>query len=179
MAGKTTASKHIDDTSATANATKKTAIPKEKPLNLDERVTVKNLAGWSVFFERKHDGVGSIEITPGGQQRLSRNEIQAQINDGNTLFIGSGNGSHATIYIEDAATRKWVGFEDENRPQLVFTDGLVKKLFSMNQAEFETNLPIYISRRVEKFAFIEAVRRLGFNDYRKIIFAENYTGFKV
>lgn len=179
MAGRTNASTKSDGTSTTASATKKATTPKEKPLNLDEKVTVRNLAGWKVSFMRKHDGEGAIKITQGGQQRLSRNEIQAQINDGNTLFVGTGNGSHATLYIEDAATRKWVGFEDENRPQLVFTDGLVEKLFSMNQAEFETNLPVYISTRAEKFALIEAIRRLGFNDYRKIVFAEKHTGFKI
>ena len=179
MARRTTASVKPDGTSTTASATKKATTPKEKPLNLDERVTVRNLAGWKVSFMRKHDGEGDIKITQGGQQRLSRNEIQAQINDGNTLFVGTGDGSHATLYIEDAATRKWVGFEDENRPQLVFTDDLVDKLFSMSQTEFETNLPIYISTRAEKFALIEAIRRLGFNDHRKIVFAENHTGFKI
>ena len=168
MAGRTNASAKSDGTSTTASATKKATTPKEKPLNLDEKVTVRNLAGWKVSFMRKHDGEGAIKITQGGQQRLSRNEIQAQINDGNTLFVGTGNGSHATLYIEDAATRK-----------LVFTDGLVEKLFSMNQAEFETNLPVYISTRAEKFALIEAIRRLGFNDYRKIVFAEKHTGFKI
>ena len=178
MAGKNAQSAKADNKGTTEGANKK-AVQKKKPLNLDEKVTVKNLAGWKVSFMRKHDGEGAIKITQGGQQLLSRNEIQAQINDGNTLFIGSGNGSHATIYIEDADTRKWVGFEDENNPQMVFTDELVGKLFNMNQSEFETNLPIYISTRAEKFALIEAIRRLGFNDYRKIMFAEQHTGFKV
>ena len=49
----------------------------------------------------------------------------------------------------------------------------------MNQSDFETNLPIYIHTRAEKFALIETIRNLGLNDYRKIVFAENYTGFKV
>lgn len=151
----------------------------EDELNLDKKVTVKNLAGWEVSFYRKHDGTGAINITKGGLQRLSRNEIQAQINDGNLLFIGAGNGSHATLYIEDADTRRWVGFEDENNPQMVFTEELVKKLFDMNQSDFETNLPIYIRTRAEKFALIETIRKLGLNDYRKIVFAENYTGFRV
>lgn len=148
-------------------------------LNLDTKVTVKNLAGWDVTFARKHDGIGAVIITKEGRQRLSRNEIQAQINDGNKLFIGIGNGEHATIFIEDEATRKWVGFEDDNNPQKVFTDKVVEDLFAMTQGEFEQMLPYYIVTRAEKYALIEAIKRLGFNDYRKIVFATNYTGYKI
>lgn len=167
-----------------ANGTTTASVVTSKPdldenLNLDTRVTVKNLAGWDVTFKRKHDGDGDVLITKEGKQRLSRNEIQAQVNDGNKLFVGVGNGKHATIYIEDDITRQWVGFEDENSPQEVFTDELVERLFAMSQAEFEASLSTYIVTRAEKYALIEAIKRLGFNDYHKIMFASNYTGYKL
>lgn len=151
----------------------------DEDLNLDAKVTVKNLAGWDVTFARKHDGVGAVIITKEGKQRLSRNEIQAQVNDGNKLFIGIGNGEHATIYIDDKATRQWVGFEDNLHSQKVFTDKLVQDLFEMNQSEFEEKLSDYIVTRAEKYALMEAIKRLGFNDYHKIVFASNYTGYKI
>lgn len=151
----------------------------DEDLNLDAKVTVKNLAGWDVTFARKHDGVGAVIITKEGKQRLSRNEIQAQVNDGNKLFIGVGDGEHATIYIDDKATRQWVGFEDNLHPQKIFTDKLVQDLFEMSQSEFEANLPNYIVTRAEKYALMEAIKRLGFNDYHKIVFASNYTGYKI
>lgn len=164
-----------------ATATKTVTAPSviEDELNLDTKVTVKNLAGWDVTFARKHEGTGAVIVTKEGKQRLSRNEIQAQVNDGNKLFVGVGNGKHATIYIEDEATRKWVGFEEDGVPQEVFTDKLVQDLFDMSQSDFEAKLPIYIVTRAEKYALIEAIKRLGFNDYRKIIFASNYTGYKI
>ena len=177
MAGRTT-----NAATKTANNTS-TERKVEKPveeLNLDAKVTVKNLAGWKVTFARLHDGVGDIVIAENGKQRLSRNEVQAQINSGNKLFVGTdGRGSHATIYIDDAPTREWVGFDDDGEKQLVFTDDTVKKMFSMTDSEFEINLPKYIATRAEKYAFIEAIKRLGFNDYRKMVLASNYTGYKI
>ena len=149
-------------------------------LNLDEKVTVRNLANWDVGFTRKHDGTGDITIVAGGQQRLSRNEIQAQVNNQNKLFSGTdGVGSHASVYIEDEATRYLLGFEDESHKQLVFSDELVKELFDMKFENYKSALPEYISTRAEKYAFKEAINRLGLNDYRKIMFASEYTGYKI
>lgn len=184
MAGRTASNKKTSeiDTNTVKEATEIISSPHiiEDEINLDTRVTVKNLAGWDVTFARKHDGDGAVIISKDSQQRLSRNEIQAQINDGNTLFSGiDGHGSHATLYIEDTTTRKWVGFEEDNSPQFVFTDNLVKKLFEMSQSDFETNLPIYIKTRAEKYALIEAIKRLGFNDYKKMVFASNFAGYKL
>ena len=112
------------------------------------------------------------------KQRLSRNEIQAQVYNGNKLFAGTdGQGSHATIYIEDEATRRWLGFETDNKKQIVFTDDIVKKLFNMPQEQFEKELPNYIVTRAEKYALNEAIDRLGFNDFRKIMYISKYTEY--
>ena len=148
-------------------------------LNLDTKVTVKNLAGWPVGFARIHDGAGDVTIAPNGKQRLSRNEVQAQINSGNKLFSGTdGRGSHATIYIDDAATRQLVGFEEEGEHQAIFTDETAKKLFNINYAAFETSVQDLVVTEAEKNALMDAIRRLGLNDYRKIVFAEKYTGYR-
>lgn len=151
----------------------------EKELNLDVKVTVKNLAGWDVTFARLQDGIGDVVIVANGQQRLSRNEVIAQINNNNKLFTGlDTTGSHATIYIDDKETREWVGFEEKNRPQKIFTEKLVKDLFDMSQSKFEAMLPKCIRTRAEKYSFIETIKKLKLNDYSKMMFASEYTGYK-
>lgn len=152
----------------------------EEDLNLDAKVTINNLAGWDVTFARLHDGVGDVTIVANGHQRLSRNEVIAQVNNNNKLFIGSDtNGSHATIYIDDEPTRKLLGFEEDGRPQMVFTEQLVKDLFDMSQAEYEDKLPVYIRTRAEKYALIKTIKKLQLNDYAKMVFASEYAGYKL
>lgn len=155
-------------------------VKAEKELNLDSKVTIRNLAGWAVTFGRLHEGVGDVVIVANGQARLSRNEINAQIDNNNKLFVGTdGQGSHATVIIEDADTRKWVGFESEGEPQKIFSEKLVKDLFTMEQSNYEKAVQEHILTRAEKYAFIEAIKKLKLNDYAKIVFASNYTGYKI
>ena len=151
-------------------------------INLDERVTVTNLAGWEVTFPAIHSAELSkgVLFAPNSSQVLTRNEIIAQVNSDNTLFTGSdGKGSHATLYIKDSATRRYIGFDTDDEPQKVFTLNVAKRLFKLSQAEYEAALPEYIVTRAEKFAFIEAIKQLNFNDYRKMIYAVEYCGFKL
>jgi hypothetical protein len=110
---------------------------------------------------------------------LSRNEIIAQVQTGNTLLAGiDGIGSHANLYIEDAATRKELGFETDTKKQNILTDEKVKKLFSIaNQKQFEEEFKKEIITRAEAKALLNAVKRLNINDYNKIRFAEKTTGF--
>lgn len=153
-------------------------VVKKKELNLDAKVTVKNLAGWTVTFARIQDGIGDIIIVGGGSQRLSRNEIIAQIQIGNTLFNGvDGKGSHATIYIDDAATREEVDFESKDKKQTVITDAVVKTLFGYDQTKFENELPKVVLTRAEKYAVMQIIKKLNIDNYAKIKFVEKYTGY--
>ena len=159
-----------------------TEVKTDEELNLDQKVTVKSIAGWPTSFIRR-DGIGDIEIAPNGSTRLSRNEIISQVQNSNKLFNGiDGKGSHATLYIDDAPTRKEVDFDsvDGERKQVMLNDETVKKLFSLKtQATFEKNLKEVVKTRAEKYAIIQTIRRLGINDYKKILFTEKHTGFKV
>lgn len=172
----------------TQKSTKKTddyKAPEKTPeiqeeLNLDVKVTVKSIAGWDTGFARKIDGIGDVNIAPNGSVRLSRNEIIGQVQSGNKLFTGvDGVGSHATLYIDDKATRLEVEFETEDTAQNVFSDSKVEKLFKAPFDEFKARLAEEIYTRAEKYAVIEAIKRLGLNDYSKIRFIEEYTGYKV
>jgi len=150
-------------------------------LNLDAKVTVKSIAGWNTGFARKVEGIGDVNIAPNGSVRLSRNEIIGQVQSGNKLFTGvDGVGSHATLYIDDKATRIEVEFENENTTQNVFSDSKVSELFEIKSLEaFKKRFTEDIYTRAEKFAVIEAIKRLKLNDYSKIRFIEEYTGYKV
>lgn len=150
----------------------------QEELNLDVKVTVKSIAPWNVGFARKADGYGDVNIAPHGNVRLSRNEIISQVQNGNKLFAGTdGIGSHATLYIDDAPTRKELGFDDDERKQLSFFNVNVKKLFAIkNQDDFEEQFKEQIYTRSEKFAIIESMKKENVNDYSKIRFVEQYTG---
>ena len=153
-----------------------------KPLNLDEKVTVKNFASWTVAFAAKSTIGGDIQIPANGSIRLVRAEIIAQVQAMNKLFTGiDGRGNHATLYVEDEPTRLEIGFDDEELGnQVVLTDEVAKKLLEIpDQKEFENQFEDTVKTRAEKYKIIEDVKRLGINDFRKIRFIENYTGHRV
>ena len=159
-------------------------IKLEQPeeLNMDQKVTVRNLAGWTVGF-RRIETQGDVTIPKEGTVRLSRSEIIAQIQSGNRLFIGiDDRGSHATLYIEDEPTRLEVEFDskEEKRTQLILNSDLVKKLFDYKTMKtFEDKLHEYVVTRAEKFAITQIIKKLKLNDHEKIRMIENYTGYKV
>jgi hypothetical protein len=113
--------------------------------------------------------------------KIQRSELIAQSQSGNKSFNGlDGKGSHADIYIEDAPTRIELGYETKNRKQLIFTDELVKNIFSIkDQDEFEKKFKEAFVTILEKMAVMDAINRVGINDNSKIRFAETYTGLKV
>lgn len=152
----------------------------EEALNLEQKVTVKSIAGWSVGFSRI-DGVGDIAIPPEGRIKLTRSEIIAQTQTDNKLFAGiDGMGSHATLYIDDAATRKELEFESEDgkRKQAILTEDVMRSLFNIkSQSSFESQFVEAVKTRAEKYAAMQIIKKLGLNDYNKIVFAVDYTGY--
>ena len=152
----------------------------QEELNLDAKVTVKNIAPWDEGFVRISDGYGDVNIAPNGKIRLSRNEIMAQVQRGNKLFCGiNGTGSHATLYIDDEPTRKELDFDNEDGPQMVFFNLDLKRLFEYKRQDvFEREFKKWIVTRAEKIAVMEAMKAAKVNDYAKIRFAEEYTGYK-
>lgn len=163
-------------------STENTKIEQPEELNMDQKVTVRNLAGWTVGF-RRIETQGDVTIPKEGTVRLSRSEIIAQIQSGNRLFIGiDDRGSHATLYIEDEPTRLEVEFDskEEKRTQTILSADLVKKLFDYKTMKtFEDKLHEYVITRAEKFAITQIIKKLKLNDHEKIRIIENYTGYKV
>jgi hypothetical protein len=170
-------------TGSRTSTTKETqAAPKAKKLdldnvNLDERVTVRSLAGWNVSFNMTQDK-GSVSFPPNGIQRIPRSEIVAQVNNGLKLFCGNdGDGSHPTLYIDDELTRRYVGFDTEDEKQIVVTDALIKEIYNSSFDDFKTKLSYYITTRAEKLALVETIKRLGLDSYSKNQYAVEYSGF--
>ena len=151
-------------------------------LNLDAKISIRNIAGWTVGF-RRVETQGDVTIPQNGSVRLPRSEVIAQTQNGNRLFTGvDGMGSHATIYIEDDLTRAEVDFDNKEgkRTQQILTTDLVKKLFDYKTLKtFEEKLKEYVVTRAEKYAITQIIKKLNINDHEKIRVVENYTGYKV
>jgi hypothetical protein len=150
-------------------------------IDLNSRVSVKNLCEWDLHFPRLERS-GDVKLVAKGVNRLEIGEIQAQVFANNTMFTGlDGKGSHAKIFIEDKETRVFLGFEDEEgkEPQNVLTSEKIKKLFEYkSQSTFEKHVKENVILESEKLILVEEAKKLKVNDYEKIKFIEEYTGFK-
>jgi hypothetical protein len=141
-------------------------------INFEKKITIRNLADWNVGFV-KNDTTGDITIAPHGTTRISRAEVISQVENSNKLFIGTGDGNHATIYIDDEVTRKYVEFDN----QQILTKECVSKLFKITSlAKFKSELKNVVVTRAEKFALMKFIKDLRLNDYDKIKACEEHCG---
>ena len=141
-------------------------------INFEQKITIRNLADWNVGFV-KNDTTGDVAIAPRGTTRISRAEVISQVENSNKLFVGTGNGNHATIYIEDETTRKIVEFDN----QQILTSDVVKDLFKITSLpKFKSELKNRIVTRAEKFALIKFIKDLNLDSHSKIEICENYCG---
>lgn len=151
-------------------------------INLDEKVTVINLAPWNVGFPNMINR-GDTCFSPYAKLRIKRDELVDQISSGNKLLAGLDSyGSHATLYIDDAETRKYLEFdsEDEKRTQNVISDEKIKKWFELKtQVSFEKNIKENVITRAEKSYLLDAIKRLKLDSYEKINFCQEYCKFKL
>lgn len=149
-------------------------------IRLDKKVVVRSIAPWVTGSTRKIS-VGDITIPALGSVLLSREEIIAQGQNGNTLITGiDGVGSHATWYIEDEYTRSELSFDVEGKEQTFLTQDIIKKIFDLKtQKSFEDNIRKNVITRAEKFYLLHTIKNLKFNDYSKNAFCENYCGNRI
>lgn len=150
-------------------------------LNMDERVPVKNLCDWDIYFNRI-ETIGSVKIPRKGIMRLTRSEIQSQVYDRNIFFVGlDGKGSHAKVYIEDKDTRVLVGFEDiegKEKQQVLDAERIRQILEYKSMSTFKKKIEEEVKTHAEKATLVEAAKKLKLNDHDRIKFIEEYTGFK-
>lgn len=150
-------------------------------LNMDEKVPVRNLCDWDIYFKRI-DTVGSVMIPRKGVMRLTRSEIQSQVFNRNVFFVGlDEKGSHAKVFIEDKDTRILVGFEEAESTvkQQVLDEDRVKQILDYKTlATFKKKIEEEVKTHAEKMTLVESAKKLGLNDFDRIKFIEEYTGFK-
>lgn len=150
---------------------------KENEFKLDDKVTVISIAPWNTNFSRL-TSIGEVSVTASGTVRLSREEIIAQVNNNNKLFNGMGNGAHATYYIDDAETRKYLEFETDDVKQKVVNKETVAELFKIEKYEdFVNAVKDLVVTRAEKQAFIKIVISEKYNEYDKVSFAREHCRF--
>lgn len=149
-------------------------------INLDKKVTIKNIAPWNVGFPNVNGG--DTTIAENGSTRIKVDEIVAQIQRNNKLFGIDEYGSHATIYIEDEETRKYLEFdsEDGKRKQNIITTEKVKGWFELKTlSAFEKNIKANVVTRAEKQYLLTLIDELKLNEYDKISFCQTYCKFKL
>ena len=149
-------------------------------IRLDKKVTVRSIASWTTGSTRK-TSVGDITIPAMGSVLLSREEIIAQGQNGNTLLTGiDGVGSHAEWYIEDEYTRSELSFDVEDKKQEFLTEDTIKKIFDLKtKKSFEDNIKKCVVTRAEKIYLLHIIKTLCLNDYSKIAFCEEHCGHRV
>lgn len=153
-----------------------------KDINMDEKVAVLNLAPWDVGFPNSISR-GDTMFPPSARVRMKREEIIDQVNAGNKLISGFDSfGSHATLYIEDEDTRKFLEFdsEDGKRTQNVISKDRVAKWFELKtQSAFEKNIKENVVTRAEKQFLLKAIKDLKLDSYEKIEFCKEYCKFSL
>ena len=150
-------------------------------INMDEKVTVLNLAPWNVGFPNSVSR-GDTCFAPSARVRVKREEIVDQVSAGNRLFGFDSYGSHATLYIEDEDTRKYLEFdsEDGKRKQNVISKDKVAKWFELKtQSAFEKNIKENVKTRAEKSFLLKTIKDLKLDSYEKIEFCKKYCKFSL
>ena len=149
-------------------------VTETKPLSMEEKITLKNLANWMVGFN-KIESNGEVNINAGGSVRVSRAEVISQYENSNKLLRGDGDGTHATIYIDDKATRDYLDITSE-----LIDKNKVKKIFAINGLDdFRNEIYKTFTTQAEKVLLIKLIRECGFNDFNKIRECEALCGMTV
>ena len=153
---------------------------KTEEIRMEDKITITSIAPWATGFRRILT-VGDVSIAPNGQIRLSREEVLAQGQSNNRLITGiDGVGSHATLYIEDEWTRKELGFDTDDKKQVVVDKKLVKEIFDKKTfSAFKKSIEENIVTRAEKFSLLNLIKALKINEYDKVAFCEEYCGAKL
>lgn len=131
-----------------------------------ENVLVNNLCAWPLYFHRAI-GVGDIKIPANAKNYplLTKEEVTAQIQLGNTMFVGTDAfGNHARIQIVDDALRKELfGIESaEVEAPIVVDAESVKALLSIrSKAKFKEQLEKMVKTDAEKKMLVELAFEAG------------------
>lgn len=132
-------------------------------LNMDEKITLKNIANWMVGFN-KLESNGEVNVNAYGSVRITRAEAISQFENGNKLICGVGNGEHSTLYIDDKPTRDYLEYKGN-----LIDKNFVKKIFDIEGInDFRDTIKETFITRAEKLKLINLIRECKFNDFNKV-----------
>jgi hypothetical protein len=148
-------------------------------INWNERSKVKNLCDWNISWEQKNSQ-GDEFLKAGNVAYITNMEIETQVQNGNTFFIGTdGIGSHARVYIENPDLREHLGFDckAEDRTQLILTDERCKEILEYKTfSTFKKHVIENVVTNQEKVKIITYAKKIKVNDYDRIRFLEEHCG---
>lgn len=138
-------------------------------------VLVNNLCAWPLYF-RRIAGTGEVEIPANAKKfpLLSFEEVQAQIQTGNVMFVGTDKvGGHARIQIvDDAQRRELFGIDgtDVADPVVLDLESVKSLLAIRTKAKFHERLKEMVQTDAEKKMLVDLAYQAG---------AENCENWKV
>jgi hypothetical protein len=149
-------------------------------LDMQKRSSIKNLCPWVVSFTLP---ISNASVLIGANKKTSVNneELVALCENSNTMFVGTGNGNHARIVVENEELLKYLGWisEDGKEKPFVLTDEECQKILDYKTiSTFKKHLEEDVVANHEKAKIIEYARKVKLNDYEKIVELEKHTNIK-
>jgi len=144
---------------------------------MNDKSKVKNLCPWNISWERQTTD-GDEFIKANQIVYIINSEIETQVQNGNIFFIGTGNGEHARVYINNPEMREYLGFDnkEEKRTQFILDDDKCKQILEYKTFSiFKKHVEEEIITNQEKATIVNYAKKIKMNDYDKIKFLESYT----
>ena len=147
-------------------------------IDMNSRSKVKNLCDWNISWER-YSMDGDEFIKANQTVYIPNMEIETQVQNNNLFFVGSGNGDHSRVYIENPEMREHLVFDnkEEKRTQLILSDEKCKEIFEYKTfSTFKKHVTENIITNQEKSKIVNYAKKNKINNYDQIQFLENFTG---
>ena len=146
-------------------------------IDMNSRSKVKNLCDWNISWER-YSMDGDEFIKANQTVYIPNMEIETQVQNNNLFFVGSGNGDHSRVYIENPEMREHLGFDnkEEKRVQLILDDKKCEEIFALKTfSTFKKHVIENIITNQEKSKIVSYAKKMKINDYDKIQFLTQHT----
>lgn len=153
-------------------------IETTRSIDLDKRSMVKNLCPWPVSFTLSNTNA-TVFLKANEKQSLNNADIITLIENGNTMFVGTGNGNHARVYVENPDLRIYVGYdsEDGKEKQFILTDEECQRILDYKTVgTFKKHLEECVVANHEKAKIIDYARKIKLNNYEYITILESHCG---
>lgn len=151
------------------------------------KTNVRNITNinMTIILENTYGSRGEIQIPAGQSRPISNEEIMIKIESQNPSFVGTdGFGSNASLFIENVDFRKFLGFETDEKKQIILTDSLLAEILKTDKLSdfkeiIEDNV-ITFAEKSKLSAYLRKECQAGrFDSASKIDFVERYTKMKI